>query len=81
MEQLITIRTNILYTKSGEEYTKFNEIILLTEQADYSLNNEGSVIRNRGIKETRFCIASEKLQDVIDYLQSLNDAEEKDLES
>jgi len=50
MNQLISVRTNILYTKVGEEYIKLNELVLLVDEPSYKRTNDGEVIRERGIK-------------------------------
>jgi len=81
MHNLIEIRTNILYTKDEEtrDYKKFFELVLLTAQSGYQMNNQRQVVREHKIKENRIVVSESNLDAVISNLQQLKDVEEKDL--
>ena len=79
MNNLIEIRSNILYTKKGEEYNKFFELVLLTAQSGYQLNNQSNVVREHQIKENRIVVSEANLDAVISNLQDLKDVKEEDL--
>ena len=79
MNTLISMRTNISYSKKGEVYRKFNEIILLCDKPTYRPTNEGEVIRERGVEELRFFIANDKIDDLIKLFETIKKAKEEDL--
>jgi hypothetical protein len=79
MNQLISVRTNILYTKVGEEYIKLNELVLLVDEPSYKRTNDGEVIRERGVKELRFTVTEKAFEDLILFLTDLKNAGEGDL--
>ena len=54
MSKLLSIRTNILYTKEGVEFKKHNELVFLISEKKYSFSNESEVVKETLIKEVRF---------------------------
>ena len=79
MNQLISVRTNILYTKVGEEYIKLNELVLLVDEPSYKRTNDGEVIRERGVKELRFTVTEKAFENLILLLKALKNTSEGDL--
>jgi hypothetical protein len=83
MNQLLDIRKNTYYTKQKSdsiEYNRVHEIILIVDEPKYTRTNEGDVVRERGCKEIRFTIQSDKVYDnVIEIFTKYKDAKEEDL--
>jgi hypothetical protein len=80
MNRLADVRVNIMYLKDkNEEFKKHFELIFLTEKANYILNNEGDVIRERGIQESRFFVSEKSFDVLIELLQKIRTLEESDL--
>jgi hypothetical protein len=79
MNHLISINTNILYTKNKEEFKKYYELIFLIDQPSYKRSNEGEVIRERGVQDQRFVISEEAFDHFIDYLKTIREANEEEL--
>lgn len=81
MNTLISIRHNTVYLKtnndSGElpEFNRHEEIILLVDKPEYSLNNEHEVIRTRGVDELRFSADEKTLDSLITALSAIRDKE------
>jgi len=56
MNTLIQVRSNIFYTKKEkankrqkDEFIRFNEIVLLVDEATYTHTNSGEIVRERGV--------------------------------
>jgi hypothetical protein len=80
MNRLADIRVNIMYSKTNEgEFKKHFDLVFLSEKANYSLNNEGDVIRERSIQESRFFVSEKSFDALIELLQKIRTAEESDL--
>ncbi len=86
MKQLLSIRTNILYKKSekknetdADEFKKFFELIFLCDKAEYKRTNEGSIIRERGLDETRFVVSEKSMDEFIAQLVQIKEAKDEDL--
>lgn len=79
MKNLVSVNTNIIYKKSGEEYDKYFEIVLLIDQAQYNRTNAGEIIRERGIEEQRFVTSEKGLDGLIEILTKYKEAKEEDL--
>ena len=80
MNSLISIRTNIFYTKNTEEeYVRQQEIVLLIDKPKYKYSNEGEVLRERGIEELRFVVTDDSMGQLIDALSAIRGVDEKDL--
>jgi uncharacterized tellurite resistance protein B-like protein len=89
MKQLIQVRNNISYvkekTKEGEKkseepkYTRVNEIVLLFDVANYTSTNEGEIIRERKVEESRFNVTQKGLEQLIKQLEVYRDADEDEL--
>jgi hypothetical protein len=86
MNQLISIRTNIFYSKEQKAkkddkdlFKKQQELVFLVDKPTYRYSNEGEVIRERGLEEFRFCVSEKAFAQVIDLLTKLKDADESDL--
>jgi hypothetical protein len=80
MKRLAEVRVNIMYSKTKEgEFKKNFDLVFLSEKANYILNNEGDVIRERGIQESRFFVSEKAFDALIELLQKIRTAEESDL--
>jgi hypothetical protein len=83
MNQLLSIRKNIYYTKGksdSEEYNRAHEIVLIVDEPKYSRTNEGEIVRERGCKEIRFTISSdEAFNKFIEILTKYKESKEEDL--
>lgn len=80
MNRLVSIRTNIYYSKEGEgKYNRHQEIILLVDKPKYSYSNEGEVVRERGLEELRFTVSDNEFQQLIELLGKLKDIEPNEL--
>jgi hypothetical protein len=71
MNHLLSVRSNELFSKDGDTYKRFLEIIFLVDQPGYRSTNEGVIIRERLIKELRFTISDKNLDDLINLLTSM----------
>ncbi len=85
MNHLISVRTNIIYSKSiddegKETYHKFNELIFLTDKPNYRYTNEGTVVRERIVEEFRFTVSEKGFDSLIDILKELRNADETEIE-
>jgi hypothetical protein len=47
MNHLISINTNIVYSKEEENYKKFFELVFLIDQPKYIRSNAGELVRER----------------------------------
>jgi len=79
MSQLISVRTNIFYTKVKGEYLRNQELIFLLDKPKYSFTNENEVLRERGIEEVRMMISQSAFEQMLEILTSLKDVKEEDL--
>jgi len=85
MKHLLSIRTNILYSKIKDEkekeiFKRYQELIFLVDKPEYLRTNEGEIIRARGVEEMRFIVSDEALQGMIDLLKRIQESEPGDLE-
>lgn len=79
MNHLLSVRSNILYSKDKKgEYEKFHELIFLVDKPSYSSTNEGQIIRQRGVEEMRFMVSEEALDMMIKSLLVLKNVDEPD---
>lgn len=79
MSQLISVRTNIFYSKNGDEYKRNQELIFLLDKPTYKFSNEGEVVRERGIEEVRMMVTESGLEQLIEILQRFKNVTEDDL--
>lgn len=79
MNHLISVRTNIIYSKTIEEFKRFQELIFLVDQPTYRFSTEGEIIRERQVAELRFTVSDKTFDELIKILLKLKDAEESDL--
>jgi len=84
MNHLLSIRTNILYSKSknkdGEEtYNRFQELIFLVDKPQYLSTNEGDIVRQRTIEELRFTVSDEAFDEMIRHLLKIKGISESEL--
>lgn len=83
MNNLVSIRTNIVYSKEvkeGEEkYNRHQELILLVDKPKYSYSNEGEIVRERGLEELRFTVNEKGFEQLIELLEKLKDVENDEL--
>lgn len=81
MNQLSELRVNTIYAQNKEgqkpDMVAFHEIVMLVDKANYIRNNEGQVIRERGISEQRVIIAQDSLPGVIEWFKSLYENTDK----
>lgn len=82
MNHLISIRTNIMYSKDSKtgEYHKFHELIFLVDKPTYKLTNGREVVRERSVEEQRFMVSEEAFSAMMELLSDIKKASEKDLE-
>lgn len=84
MGALISVRTNIRYAKvvvdGKEEFKRNQELVFLVDKPEYSFTNEGTVVRSRAIDEFRCDVGDKGLEQLIELLTKLKDAEPSDLE-
>ena len=84
MNHLLSIRTNILYSKTknkdGEEtYNRFKELIFLVEKPQYLSTNEGDIVRQRTIEELRFTVSDDAFDIMIKHLLKIQNSTEDEL--
>lgn len=79
MNHLLSIRTNIMYSKEKEKYNRFQEIILLVDKPLYRYSTEGEIVMERGIEELRFVVSVIAFEDLINVLSKLKEADESEL--
>lgn len=79
MNQLVEIRTNIVYTKEKDSYKRLQELIFLVEKPSYKFTNEQEVIRTRELTELRFAVTEQAFEQMIGLLTHLKDVKEEDL--
>jgi len=79
MKQIADVRTNIFYTKEGEEYTKMFEVVLLLDCPTYRRTNDGAMIRERDIEEVRIMVTPKNADTLAKLFEGLKDLTESDL--
>lgn len=79
MSQLISVRTNIFYSKVGEEYKRNQELVFLVDKPTYKFSNEGEVIRERGIEEVRIMVGEYAYDQLLEILTKFKTIEESEL--
>lgn len=86
MNTLLSIRTNILYSKKAkknktdaDEFTRHQELIFLVDKPKYSHTNSGEIIRERAVEELRFNVSSESFEQLIEHLIKLKDIDESEM--
>jgi hypothetical protein len=80
MNHLISIRTNVMYAKDGDDYKRYQELIFLVDKPQYRQTNGGEIVRERAIDELRFTVSDIAFDELINLLQKIREADEKDLE-
>lgn len=81
MNNLISVRTNIIYSKSESgEMKRHQELIFLVDQPEYRRSTEGEIVRERGIKELRFTVTEDGYKRMMEFLTKLQTVQETDLE-
>ena len=86
MNTLISVRTNILYSKKekkvkgdADEFVKHHELIFLVDKPKYMQTNGGEIVRERGIEELRFTVSERAFDELIKVLVKLQDIDESEL--
>lgn len=84
MNHLVSVRTNILYSKSKsekkeEEYKQFHELIFLVDKPAYSMTNDGQIVRQRLIEEQRFFVSDEAFDEMMKILSGIRNADPSEL--
>lgn len=80
MNTFIGMRTNIFYTKVEGKMEKWNELIMMAEEPEYSMTKDAKVVRKMKLKSFRFAVNKERLGAMIKMLQELEQATEDDLQ-
>ena len=75
MNQLISVRANVLYVKHDNEYLKVHEVTLLVDESDYRYSTESEVIRDRKINKLIFILPDDAIDGLIDTLKGLKERE------
>lgn len=80
MNHLLSLRSNIIYSKSKEgEYKRFQELIFLVDKPEYRKSTDGEIVRERGILEMRFTVSELGFEELMNILTALKNAENSDL--
>ncbi len=79
MKQIADVRTNLFYTKEGEEYIKMFEVIMLLDCPTYRRTNDGSIVRERSIEEVRIMVTPKNAETLSKLFDGLKDITESDL--
>ena len=86
MNTLLSIRTNILYSKKdkkkqedADEFVKHHELIFLVDKPKYTQTNGGEIIRERAVEELRFTVSEKAFNTLIEHLVKLKDIDESEL--
>ena len=86
MNHLISVRTNIIYSKKKkqdekepDEYKRFQELIFLVDKPNYRYSTEGEIVRERGVDEVRFTVSDRAFDELVKLLVKLKDVDESDL--
>ena len=86
MNHLISVRTNIIYSKKKkqdekepDEYKRFQELIFLVDKPNYRYSTEGEIVRERGVDEVRFTVSDRAFDELSKLLVKLKDVDESDL--
>jgi hypothetical protein len=79
MNSLVSIRTNIIYSKEVKEgvenYNRHQELILLVDKPNYTYSNEGEIVRERGLEELRFTVSEKGFNQLIKMLEEMKEVE------
>lgn len=79
MNHLLSIRTNIMYAKNGDDYKRYQELIFLVDKPTYRQTNGGEIVRERSVDEFRFTVSEKAFDELVNVLQKLKDADESEL--
>jgi hypothetical protein len=86
MNTLLSVRTNILYSKKdkkkqedADEFLKHHELIFLVDKPKYIHTNGGEIIRERAVDEVRFFVSEKSFETLIELLTKLKDIDESEL--
>lgn len=86
MNTLISLRTNILYSKKEkkakedeDEFVKHNELIFLVDKPKYTRTNSGEIVRERAVEELRLTVSEKDFDELIKILIKLKDIDESEL--
>jgi hypothetical protein len=78
MAELVTVRSNIFYTKNKEgQFVRANELIFLTDEAEYRKNSEGEIVRERKIVQHRMMVRQDALLMLAKALTEFHDSSEE----
>ena len=86
MNKLLSIRTNIFYSKKEkkskkdpDEFVKYNELIFLVDKPKYTKTNSGESVREKAIEDLRLTISADAFDELIKLLIKLKDIDESEL--
>jgi hypothetical protein len=86
MNTLLSVRTNILYSKKdkkkkedADEFLKHHELIFLVDKPTYIHTNSGEIVRQRAVDEVRFMVSEKAFDTLIELLTKLKDIDESEL--
>jgi hypothetical protein len=71
MKQLASVRTNLSFSVENgtTELRPLVEVVLLTYKPEYSFNTKSEIQQKRALDETRLCLTTEGLNQMIANLQ------------
>lgn len=79
MNELVTIRKNIFYTKNKEgEMIKHNELIFVVRKPNYVYKGEAITVENE-LQDLRVTVSASLTDTVLDMLKKILEATEEDL--
>lgn len=74
------VRFNEFFRGDNNQYQRFVEVICLLDKADYSLNNEGQIIRQRGLEKVSFVASESNLRKIGElFIKVAEDQKEKEV--
>ena len=82
MNTLLSIRTNIIYSRDKKDSAKFNkhhELIFLTDKPKYIQTNGGEIVQERAVEEMRFIVSERVFGVMLEQLNKIKDADESEL--
>lgn len=80
MNGLVTVTTNIFYSKDSEgNFHKSNELVFVLDETNYEITKSGNVERTKQLRDVRFVVSEKGFDKLIEVLQKLKNAKEEDL--
>jgi len=81
MKGLVSITTNIFYSKDSEgNFNKQNELVFVLDETNYEHSKKtGHIERSKKLNDFRFVVSEQGFDKLIEVLQILKDAKEEEL--